>query len=119
MTGTELATAIDWISSAFTDYKMLLERSIGFHNDALHVFVGFVLHIAIALVLRKSLASWLPWAIVLMLELGNEGSDLLQEIWPRPAMQLGEALKDVLLTIAIPTMLMIVVRWLPRLFRRP
>lgn len=56
-----------------------------------------------------------PWLMVLALELANEWSDLYIEVWPQHAMQWGESAKDVLLAMALPTLLLIVARYRPRL----
>ena len=100
------------------DLKMLIERSIGFHNDALHVLAGVVLHLLAAALLRASLARWLPFVAVALAELGNEAIDLWVERWPDPAMQWGEGLKDLLLTLALPALLLLVARRWPHLLSR-
>ena len=107
--------ALAWASEAFANQKMLLEHSIGFHNDALHVFAGAAIQIAAAFILRRTLADLLPVGAVVILELGNEANDLLAAIWPIPAMQLGEAIKDMFLTVALPMVLFCLARWYPRL----
>ena len=55
---------------------------------------------------------WLLAAI-----LWNEAVDLWVERWPDPGMQYGEGAKDVLLTMALPTILIWAARWRPDLFR--
>lgn len=104
------------LSVAVTEHKVLFERAIGFHNDALHVMAGFLLHVVAALVFRKSLAHWKPWLAVLVLELANEANDLFHERWPDLSMQLGEGAKDLALTMAIPTAILILARWKPGIF---
>lgn len=97
--------------------KSFLEASIAFHDDALHVGGGVLVQLVAAAVLRRSLASWWPWLVVLGLELLNEINDFAIETWPdfdRPR-QWGEGAKDVLLTLFLPTLLLIVARRWPRL----
>ena len=53
--------------------------------------------------------------MVLTLEMANEWSDLYTEAWPQHAMQWGESAKDVLLTKALPTLLLLLARCRPRL----
>ncbi|MBH9538468.1 hypothetical protein [Novosphingopyxis sp. YJ-S2-01] len=110
-----LYTALLWLGEAASRYKMLFEHMLGFSSDALHVLVGVALQLFVAWVSRRSLAHTLPWLTVVMLELLNEGNDLLTEIWPDPAMQAGEGLKDLLLTIALPTLLLVIARKRPSL----
>ena len=96
--------------------KMFLERSLAFHNDALHVMAGLGLALVFAALLRRSLADWLPWLIVLALELANEVNDYFFEIWANEVpQQLGEIAKDIALTMALPTLVMIVARRWPHL----
>lgn len=99
--------------------KTVAEHALGFSNDALHVLVGVVLQLALARLMTVSIGQMTPWLGVLALELLNEWSDLSFEIWPDPAMQWGESVKDVLLTMALPSILLIVSRRWPDLLRRP
>ena len=91
------------------------EHSLGFSHDALHVLVGACLQLLVAAILRTSIRSLAPWAIVLLLELLNEWHDLYAETWPTPEMQYGESAKDVLLTMALPTVLLLTARYAPGL----
>ena len=97
--------------------KLFLERASGFSMDALHVIVGVLLQLAIAFLFRTSVARPLPLLSVLALELVNEASDFRVEIWPQPGMQIGESAKDVILTMAIPTLIFLVARYRPKLLR--
>ena len=109
----------DVITSAMTSWhegKLFVEHTIAINHDALHVIVGVLLWIALGLILRRPLSSWLPWAWLLAFILWNETVDLWVEQWPDPGQQYGEGAKDVLLTMFLPTVLMFVVRWRPGLF---
>jgi len=86
--------------------------------DSLHVIGGVLLQFAAAMVMRTDVASGRPWLLVLALELANEASDLLVEQWPDPAMQWGEGGKDVLLTMLLPTLILIVARRRPSVLGR-
>lgn len=115
----DLYQSIQWLARAFTDYKMLLERSLSFSDDAVHVFIGVLIQISVASILRLSVAHWRPLFAVVFLEVANEGLDISYEIWPSPSMQLGESLKDVLLTLTLPLVLFLASRWNPSIFFRP
>lgn len=107
-------------SRTIYDTKMFVERSLAFHNDALHVMAGLVLALAFAALLRRSLAHWLPWLAVLALELLNEANDYFFEVWPNEvARQFGEMTKDVALTMALPTLMLVVARCWPHLLSGP
>jgi hypothetical protein len=62
---------------------------------------------------RRRLAAWWPWLLVLGFELLNEANDLWVEQWPDRGQQYGEGAKDILLTMLLPTMLMIIARVRP------
>jgi hypothetical protein len=95
--------------------KMFIEHASGISMDALHILVGCVIFLVSAQALKRSIAHPLPWLATLVLEIGNEVHDLTIEIWPDPGSQLGEGAKDIILTMALPTLLMLVARWRPML----
>lgn len=101
---------------AWYEAKMFIEHTIFFTSDALHILVGMVAWIAVAAVSRRPLSDWRPWLAVLVLLTLNECVDLWVERWPALAMQYGESAKDLLLTMILPTLMMILVRSAPRLF---
>jgi hypothetical protein len=86
-------------------------------KDALHIYFAFVIQVAAALVLRKSLASWAPWLTVLAFELVNEGLDMWlgEEAHLKP-WQFDGARHDILNTMILPTALLLLCRYSPRLF---
>jgi hypothetical protein len=96
--------------------KMFVEHAIFFSSDALHVLVGMVAWIGIAWIWRRPLSDWRPWLAVLVFLVLNECVDLWVERWPDLAMQYGESAKDLLLTMILPTLVMVLVRSTPRLF---
>ncbi len=98
--------------------KLFIEHSATIDHDALHVLVGVLLSLAFGLILRRPLTSWLPWLGVLAVILWNEAVDLWVERWPDPGQQYGEGAKDLVLTMFLPTVLMITARVRPELFRR-
>jgi hypothetical protein len=97
------------------ELKELVRTSSGWSMDALHVIGGVFLQLAVAALLRTSLASKWPWLVVLVLELANEGYDLWLERWPSLGMQLGEGVRDLVGTMLLPTLLCWIARRRPRL----
>jgi len=97
--------------------KLFVEHALSITHDALHIIVGVLLWVALGLLLRRPLTSWLPWSWLFALILWNETVDLWVEKWPDPGQQYGEGAKDLLLTMLIPTILMIAARTRPDLFR--
>ena len=109
---------LQWTQMSADDWyqvKLFLERASGFSMDSLHVMVGVVVQLAIAILFRTSVARPWPLLSVLVLELINEASDFRVEIWPQPGMQLGESAKDVILTMLLPTLIFLVARYRPKL----
>lgn len=104
---------LDWFNA-----KIVFEQSLAFSHDALHSFVGVIVQLVAAAMLRCSVAQWRPWLVVLALELANEASDLYGEVWPNRSEQWGESAKDLALTLLLPTLLLVISRFAPRLLVR-
>ncbi|QIL02418.1 hypothetical protein G7078_06185 [Sphingomonas sinipercae] len=98
------------------DAKMFIEHSSSVSPDALHMLTGCVLLVLLALTLRRPLSSLRPWAGTFALLLLNEALDLWVEQWPSMAMQLGESAKDLWITMAVPTAIMLTARFAPALY---
>lgn len=101
---------MDWYAA-----KEWLEASSGLDMDALHVHAGILCQLAAALLLRRSLRSPWPWIAVLLAVLANEAYDLVYETWPNRDTQYAESVKDVWNTMLLPTLLVLVARFAPRL----
>lgn len=105
--------------SLWYEAKQFLQHSAAISMDALHVIVGVAALIIFAMLLRRPLSSWFPWLLVLAVTLVNEASDLWLEQWPSLGMQYGESARDLALTMLLPTLLLVAVRRLPRIFTSP
>jgi hypothetical protein len=97
--------------------KLFIEHAVRIDHDALHVIVGVLLWLVLTLVLRRPITSWRPWLWVFAFILWNETVDLWMEHWPDPGKQYGEGVRDVLLTMCLPLILMFAARMRPDLFR--
>lgn len=97
--------------------KLFIEHSVSIGHDSLHVIAGVVLLLALALITRRPISAWRPWFWLLALTLWNETVDLWVEVWPDPGQQYGEGAKDILLTMLLPTLLVMAARYRPDLFR--
>jgi hypothetical protein len=86
-------------------------------RDALHIYAAVLIQLGSAALLGRTLASPWPWLIVLAFALGNEWLDVhrddLVEAWEKAA-----ALHDLWNTMLLPTLLLLVVRFVPRLTTR-
>ena len=118
---TDLAAAKHFVSTLFAGWhevKSLIEAIQVVSEDALHVIAGFLVQILFAAVLRRPLSSWGPWLAVVAILLFNEAVDFWVERWPSLAIQLGESVKDLLLTLFLPSVLMLALRFWPALSAR-
>jgi len=116
---TKISDGLEWLGATWFEFKVFLEHSAGFSHDALHVLIGVWLQLLFAALLRTSIANVRPWLLVLALELLNELNDFRAEGWTFLDVQWIAAGKDLLLTMVLPTILLLAVRKLPALFRHP
>ena len=113
--------AWDYIIGAMTSWhqaKLFAEHALDISHDALHILVGILAWLLVALILRRPISSWMPWLWLAALTAFNEVVDLWTDLWPDPGMQMGEGVKDFGLTMFLPSLLMLAVRFLPDLFSR-
>ena len=98
--------------------KAAISLWTGLERDALHIYAAILTQLAAALLLRRSLASPLPWLAVLAVALLNEALDMygdgLAEDWERDS-----ALHDLWNSMLVPTLLALLVRFAPGLARPP
>jgi hypothetical protein len=104
--------------SSWHQGKLFIEHAVSFSHDSLHIIVGVIIWIGFALVFRRPLTAWWPWLWLFAVILWNETVDLWMEQWPDPGQQYGEGARDLLLTMVVPTIIMIAARLRPELFRR-
>lgn len=108
-----------WLQDAsayWGEAKHFIETTLGISNDLSHVIAGPLVQLLAALVSWRSVQRFAPWLVVLVLELLNEWHDLVSETWPVRYMQYGEGLKDVLLTMMLPTVILLMTRYYPHWF---
>jgi len=104
---------MDWYS-----IKLLVVEQTALSRDALHILFGAAGQILVAFVIRRSLAHPVPWLAVLIGQCANEFYDLAREEWSDRAMWPG-SVRDLLVTMAIPTALLLLTRFAPGLFVSP
>nr|WP_295890031.1 hypothetical protein [uncultured Devosia sp.] len=98
----------------YNDIKTLLSETLGITKDALHVHIGLAIFLGVALVFRRSLASWIPWLALLAFELANESMDILYWNGSGIGLDLGDSPKDIVNTMFWPTVVLLVARWVRR-----
>jgi hypothetical protein len=96
--------------------KLFIEHMLSVSHQSLHIFIGLLLWISFGLIFRRPLSSWWPWLSLFAIILWNETVDLWIEQWPDAGQQYGEGAKDLLLTMAVPTVVMLTARVRPDLF---
>lgn len=109
-------TAVRSGMGSWYDTKHFVEQSVAFSSDSIHVVTGVVIQLIAGLLLKKPISRWRPWLVVLALILLNEFIDLQFDHWPQRSMQLGESMRDIILTMTLPTILLLATRIAPRLF---
>ena len=95
------------------EFKEYLSLVTDLDQDALHVYAAVILQLVAAGLLRRSLASILPWLFVLVVLGINEWVDLREPGRPVEQWQVVAAMKDIWNTMAIPTLLLVLGRYLP------
>jgi hypothetical protein len=104
---------MDWYS-----IKIAVVEQTDLSRDALHIFAGVAGQILVALVIRRGLGHFMPWLAVLAAELVNEYFDLTEgDVWGDTPMWPG-TVRDIFVTMAIPTLLLFLVRYAPGMFAR-
>jgi hypothetical protein len=109
----EKGYTVEWVH-----LKEFVEFSTGFSRDSLHVILGVCFQFSLAAAFKIPVSRWLPWYVVLAFAAANELNDLVTEYWNLPARQFGEAAKDIVLTMFIPTLILLAAKYMPRLFQQ-
>jgi len=100
---------------------MAMEAGLGLSRDVLHVLLGVGVQFTLVVLLRSWTGAVLPWLLLLLGAAANEAYDLSREVWPAGyrLQQWFETLKDLITTMAVPTLLLVVSRYAPRLLTPP
>ncbi len=99
---------LDVIASLKEGLKASLFDVFGPSDALLHANVGLAFFVAAAILLRrKRLGIVIAWAVLCVLQIGNEVVDGLIEIYRHGHVDWGEALRDCIATLFWPTILML------------
>ena len=99
---------------SWNDIKDAIEAATGLGRDALHIYFALLIQIGSAAVLRRRVADWLPWLIVLGFAVANEYFDAYV-VGEAGDWELSSGLHDLWNTMVAPTMLLLLTRFAPRL----
>lgn len=99
------------------EIKNWLELSTGLDRDSLHIYAGVAVHLAVAVIFRRSLANPIPWLFVVIVALANEYHDYSRIPVTMNASQetYDEAVRDIWNTLLLPSVLLVVARFYPNL----
>ena len=102
---------MDWF-----EIKNWLETATGLDRDSLHIYAGVGVQLFVALFLRRSLASPVPWFFVVAAALINEYYDysLVPEPLHGEQMYFEGAVTDIWNTLLLPSLLLVIARFWPR-----
>jgi len=89
-------------------YKVALSQFLHLSKDALHIHFGLAIFLAAAFLLRRPAGSWIPWFVLLGLELVNEWLDLRHSNFG--LRDIGASTKDIVNTMFWPTVLLLAIR---------
>ena len=96
------------------DLKILVSTYTGLEKDALHIHVALILYFAAWFVFRRSPRFYLPWLVVIGVELANEAYDLWQQAADGEPPRWAASLSDLWNTMLWPTVLLLLARWVTR-----
>lgn len=101
-------------ATLYQNFILWIGNGTGLPDTVLHIHAGLVVLILARISTGRSLGSITPWAIVLIVELGNEGMDrIIYGSWRWP-----DTLSDVVHTMFWPTFICLGVRLRPLMIRR-
>jgi hypothetical protein len=101
-------------ASLFQTLKTSIVRTVGLSQDALHVHVGLMVFILLALSLRKRGFSWLPFAAAVCAALLGELLDMRDDLATRGFWRVGASIHDIINTAFWPLLLTLLARWWTR-----
>lgn len=111
------ANRVEAVFTSWRQAKLFFEHAINVSTESLHVLAGVLILLLAAGLLGKPVSSRWPWLAVLAFACLNEFVDLSIAQWPNPGMQFGESVKDMFVTMFLPSVLLFTARKTPGLYR--
>jgi len=97
-------------TSAFQSIKLAIVATTGLSKDALHIYVGLAVFLAVAVVLRKPLRSTVPWLVAFAMAIAGEVLDMRDDIASLGYWRWGASVHDALNTLFWPTVLLLIAK---------
>lgn len=95
------------------DLKITVMSLTGLSKDALHVYVGLIVFLGAALILRRPAGSPLPWLAAFVAALLGEVVDARGDLTSLGYWRWLDSMRDVVNTIFWPTLLVLAARLTP------
>ena len=107
-----MSITISDLAASWGPTKQATEEFLNLSPNTLHVLVGFGLLMGLALATGRRLDNPSLWLVVLLIELANEAVDMTTP--GGPEVYWLYSLNDVIVTMAIPTAILLLLRWTDR-----
>lgn len=91
--------------------KLAVVAATGLSKDALHVHVGLLVYLAVAVITRRPMRSVIPWLAVLLVALTGEIIDLRNELAVVGHWRWSASVHDLVNTMLWPTVLFVGLRF--------
>ncbi len=90
--------------------KEIVRQSTGLPDPVLHALIGLGIYAFGVVLLRQSLRSWIPWLIVLGLQLINEAADMTNDWLVYSDIEVRGTFWDTVITMCLPTMIIVLAK---------
>ena len=110
------------VLTCFQTLKLTLLAGTGLGKDALHIYLGLAIFLAVRLVWRARFGWWVAWSVALGITLGGEWLDIQTEALGGMLQPDRAHWHDIWNTMFWPTVLALIGRWLqprPRVAIQP
>ena len=94
----------------FNAIKDVIRHATHLPDPVLHVMIGLVVFVLVALVLRRGFASWWPFLVVAGLQAINEINDAVGDVLRFGDVDVRGTVADTVLTLVIPALIVLVAR---------
>jgi hypothetical protein len=99
------------VTSTFQATKLEVVSTLGLSKDALHIYVGLLVFLAAAALLRRPLGSSIPLAMVLVVACVGEIFDARDDIADLGCWRAGASMHDIVNTMFWPAVLFALARY--------
>ena len=98
-------------TSLVQSMKLAIAAGMGLSKDALHIYVGLSVYLLVALLVRRSMNSFLPVAAVAALACAGEVVDMIDDLLSLGHWRWGDSAHDIANTVIWPLVLYLLARY--------